>query len=76
MYNSLLTGEEEQKSQRRFSIRTPDTQAQICHTLTLESKPEATKQKKCLRIQLPKHINPSIILFLKIASKSEGISDF
>lgn len=74
MYNSLLTGEEEQKSQRRFSIMTPDTQAQICHSLTLESKPEATKQKKW--IQLPKCINPSIILFLKIANKSEGISDF
>lgn len=79
MHNSLLTGEKEQKSQRRFSILAPDTQAQVCvlrlHLDTwLKTWSHWTRQNNSYGYN--HQINTGILLFLKIASKSEGISDF
>lgn len=40
-------------------MMTPDTQAQICHTLTLESKPEANKLgRKILKDTITKVYQP------------------
>lgn len=52
-------------------------QSAIDYTLTFESKPEATKQGwTILKDTMTKIDNTSILSFLKMANRSEGISDF